>query len=510
MLLAALCAASMLCLAGVRTASAQDSAQAAAPYSSVQGLGQIYLPFVSDLDIQPRSCRLGVNVTHVSVNAFDLSVLRNGWYIDYGAQITRLNASVAAYVPIINLKQVGESGYSASPSGAALDAAIAANPGADWIIGNEPDRRYVQNDMAPKAYANAYHDLYAYIKARDPAARIFAGAIVQPTPLRLQYLDLVLRHYADTYGASMPVDGWAIHNFILNERSCAYYNDNSICWGADIPPGIDARDGLIIDSGDLDKTVDVAFFKEQIVRFRAWMANNGYRNAPLYVSEFGVLMPESYGFPPARVNDYMKKTFDYLLTARDSKLGYPADDNRLVQRLAWYSTKDTAFNGSLFESTTPGEPYKPPFVLTEMGKNFQAIAGTLSLNSDFRLLGVTQQASGVSSGNGVTMTLKAQVANAGNNLWGSGATVRFYLGDPAAGGVELGSTGKNLTGCGTTWSAEYVWANAPSSAQGQYIYARLLAPGVDTTARVQIAAAQSSGAQNDGAPAKRPPGKTNK
>lgn len=480
MVLAALCAASTLCVATARAASAQDSTPGPVLNSSAAALGQLYMPIVSDLAIEPRSCRLGVNVTHVSVNAFDFSVLRNGWYIDYGASTTPLNPSVAEYVPIINLKQVGESGYTASPSGAALDAAITANLGADWIIGNEPDRRYVQNDMTPAAYANAYHDLYAYIKGRDPAARIFAGAIVQPTPLRLQYLDLVLSHYAATYGAPLPADGWAIHNFILNERSCAYYGDLSICWGADIPPGINARDGLIIDSGDLDKTVDLAFFKEQIVRFRTWMADNGYRSLPLYVSEYGVLMPESYGFPPSRVNDYMNKTFDYMLNTRDSKLGYPADDNRLVQRLAWYSTKDTAFNGSLFESTTPGEPYTPPFVLTEMGKNYRAYADAAAVSSDMRLLGVTQQA------NGGTVTLKAQVANAGGNLWLAGATVRFYLGDPAAGGVELGSTSKYLAGCGATWTAEYVWNNAPASAQGQYVYARLLAPGVDTTARVQI------------------------
>ena len=128
----------------------------------------------------------------VPVSEFDLSQLRIGWYIDYKAHVTAPHPNGAAYVPVINLEQVGDSDYTSSPSESALDTAIADNPGADWIIGNEPDRRYYQNDMAPAAYAHAYHDLYYYIKSKDPTARIFAGAIVQPTPLRLQYLDKVL------------------------------------------------------------------------------------------------------------------------------------------------------------------------------------------------------------------------------------------------------------------------------------------------------------------------------
>jgi hypothetical protein len=371
-----------------------------------------------------------------------------------------------------------------------LDAAIADNPGADWIVGNEPDRRYYQNDMAPGAYAHAYHDLYYYVKSKDPKARIFAGAIVQPTPLRLQYLDEVLRQYWERYGEALPADGWAIHNFILNERSCGYYKDPAICWGADIPPGVEATDGLIITTDELQKTADVSFFKEQVFRFRQWMADKGYRNRPLYVSEFGILMPESYGFPPALVNNYMTETFDFLLNNTDGKLGYPADNNRLVQRLAWYSTVDPSFNGSLYESTT-NNPLSPPFELTAMGENFRAYADAISVSSDFKLLGVSQDAGVNLAGSaGVTLTLKATVANAGNNQWPATAAVRFYLGDPAAGGVELGSTNVQLSGCGNMSTAEFVWIDVPDSADGQYVYARLQAPGIDTQARVRVVIAQ--------------------
>ena len=259
--------------------------------------------------------------------------------------------------------------------------------------------------------------------------RIFAGAIVQPTPLRLEYLDEVLTNYWEMFGEALPADGWAIHNFILNERNCAYYEgDASLCWGADIPPGNDAHDGLVITVHELQKTADVPFFEAQVHRFRQWMADNGYRNRPLYISEFGILMPESYGFPPSLVTNYMTKTFDFLINTKDEKLGYAADDNRLVQRLSWYSTIDPSFNGSLFESTT-GSPLAPPFKLTSMGEHYRDYASAVPVSSAFKLLSFSQQVPvGITAGEGVTLTLKAAVGNSGNNQWPAGATVRFYLG----------------------------------------------------------------------------------
>ena len=316
-------------------------------------------------------CRFGVN-TGRPISEFAIGALRAGWYIDYGATSTPIFPNGAQYTPVIILRETSPGNYTSIPSGAALDAAIAANPGADWIIGNEPDRIEIQDDMLPDSYAHAYHDLYDTIKSQDPTARIFAGAIVQPTDLRLQYLDLVLQAYVSRYGDAMPVDGWAIHNFILNERSCKHYQDPNLCWGADIPPGIDAIDGLVIENtrDDLQKTIDINLFKQQIERFRRWMFARGYTNKPLYLSEYGILMPEDYGFPVDKVNAYMNDSFNYLLTKTDPQLGYFPDGNRLVQRFSWYSTIDINFNGSLFQHLVNGNPVDtPPFALSPFGQN---------------------------------------------------------------------------------------------------------------------------------------------
>ena len=471
--LAALCAASALTWSDARPVSAQAEGSS------------VYLPFTSQVPALAPLCRTGVNITRSTTTNFDLTDLRAGWYIDYRATAYATFANGAAHTPVITLAQVGEDGFTSSPSGAALDAAVAAQPGADWIIGNEPDRRYYQNDLVPRAYARAFHDVAQQIRAKDPTARLFAGAIVQPTPLRLQYLDLVLANYRELYGTALPADGWAIHNFILNERSCSHYNDPYICWGADIPPGISATDGLVIELDELQKTADVNFFKEQVVRFRQWMADNGYRNLPLYVSEYGILMPEDRGFPPALVNQYMNDTFDYLLSTTSDELGYAADDNRLVQRFAWYSTLDPSFNGSLFESTT-NNPLSPPFRRTVIGDNYAAYTSKLEPASEFKLLGLEQLPIPITDGSPISVTLRATLANAGNNQWPAAGRVQFYQGDPSAGGVPIGSTDVSLIGCGRTAAVDFVWANVPAEADGQPVYARLQAPGVDVQTSVQI------------------------
>ena len=59
-------------------------------------------------------------------------------------------------------------GFAYTPSGAALTNAIANNPGARWLIGNEPDRRTsIQDNVEPHIYAGAYHELYYLIKAHS-------------------------------------------------------------------------------------------------------------------------------------------------------------------------------------------------------------------------------------------------------------------------------------------------------------------------------------------------------
>ena len=419
-------------------------------------------------------CRYGVNVTGGSqvFAEHDLTQLRIGWYLNYEAQPTPNQPAGVRFVPVIRLSQVGANGYTYTPSGAALLSAIADSPGAVWLIGNEPDRRGPsQDDVEPHVYAAAYHELYGLIKATDPTARIFAGTIVQPTPLRLRYLDMVLTSYHQTFGQAMPVDGWSIHNFILNETSCSF--DPTNCWGADVPPGINEPFGEQIFFADPDGdgplgpnvslTANLERFKERIVRFRQWMMDRGYADKPLYLTEYGILMPPDISdengvpFDAARVSTFMTQTFDYMSTAKDPLLGYEADGYRLVQEWSWYSTNDDVFNGWLFDSTSKQ--------LTAVGQNFANYSAAVAISNDlfpWRL--ATNPAAPFTQGGPVAVQLRATIANSGNPAVPAGpVVVRFYRGDPAQGGAQIGGDQTvSLVGCGATAVAGVTWNNAPA------------------------------------------------
>ena len=216
---------------------------------------------------------------------------------------------------------------------------LTAHPGSFWLVGNEPDVIW-QDNATPEEYARAYHEIYTFIKERDPSARVGAGGIALPTPLRLAYLDEVLRIYRETYDEELPADLWSIHLFILREERDS--------WGIDIPPGMDATSGELYEIEDHG---NIELVKQYVVAFRRWMAANGYADKPLAVTEFGILLPEDYGFPPEFVQDYLRQTYDYFLTTTGED-GLAADDGRLVQVAFWYSLFDEGAypTGNLYDA----------------------------------------------------------------------------------------------------------------------------------------------------------------
>lgn len=425
-------------------------------------------------------CRLGING---NINPYPLKPLRLGWFLDYGAASASRPREMLSYFPMLRLEQIGSSYiYKLDVKGDAitasqLQAQVAARPGAYWFIGNEPDRIIFQDDLEPQVYAKAYHDLYQLIKTQDPTARIVAGAIVQPTPVRLQYLDLVLNSYSQQFGVAMPVDAWAFHNFILNEASCSYYQDkvppeelSQVCWGADIPPGVNASEGMRIT---VQQNGDFNIFKEQVRRFRQWMADRGYRNTPAFLSEFGILMPEYYypEFPPSVVNQYMNDTFAFLLNEKDANIGYPGDENRLVQRFAWYSMDDKVdHNGFLFD--------KDMRTRTSMGDNFVNYAMSIPDTVDFLPMSVSVVGTQPGTGGNKNVTLAATIANDGNLAEHTTSTVRFYNGNPNSGGVAIGTDEVSLQGCGESEVATIQWSGV---APGNYtIFVELeTTPGIE-------------------------------
>lgn len=294
--------------------------------------------------------RLGVGAASLPVTVDLADRLGFGWYVDWRARKDAFRSTTVEYVPMIRLRD----GH-ADPGGDELAATVAANPGALWLIGNEPDVRW-QDGITADTYARLYHDLYASLKGLDPTCQVAAGGVSQPTPMRLAYLDLVLKAYEEQYGEPMPVDVWNVHNFVLREERDG--------WGVDIPPGMTEQVGVLREIAEHD---DVRIFQQQIVEMRRWMKERGEQDKPLIVSEFGILMPEDYGFPPERVARFLLDTFSFFRTAVDPDIGYAADGNRLVQRWCWYSLADTVYPTANLVSLDSGE-------LTMIGGAFRTYA----------------------------------------------------------------------------------------------------------------------------------------
>jgi len=298
--------------------------------------------------------RLGVGVPLGQITDYDWGDGLPGWYLNWR---TELNPQRPAGIRFAQMVHIFEDEY--LPPLARIQAIAADNPGSLWLIGNEPDVAW-QDNTTPEQYAETYGILYPAIKQADPTAQVAIGGVSQPTPLRLDYLDRVLAAYQNQYGNPMPVDIWNVHAFILREEADS--------WGVGIPPGMDATQGTLYEIPD---HTDMAIFQKQLVDFRRWMAAHGFRDKPLVVSEYGVLMPDTYGFPPDVVSQFMLDTFDFMLTARDPEIGYALDDNRLVQAFCWYSTADTRYpTPNLFDPETRA--------VTPLGEVFQAYAAGIA------------------------------------------------------------------------------------------------------------------------------------
>ncbi len=287
---------------------------------------------------QPASCqplpapnaRFGINVTRdgaKEITDYDVAQLHVGWYLDYTWHVDPPRPNGMTYVPMIR-RWREDAAWQAQ-----LTTAITANPGSLWILGNEPDHR-AQDNRTPSDYAIFYHTAYAFLKEKDPTSRIAIAAVTQPTPLRLRYLEMVLDAYTVRYGEPMPIDVWTVHAYILPENAG---------WGVGIPPGMDAfanegRIYTIAEHGSLE------IFATQLRAFRRWMAQQGYGDKPLLVTEFGILFPPDYGYPDATVSAFMRESMTWLQQATDRQTGYAADADRLVQGWAWFSMNYYAYD----------------------------------------------------------------------------------------------------------------------------------------------------------------------
>lgn len=356
---------------------------------------------------------------------------------------------------------------------AKLPAALAANPGEVWLVGNEPDTNFdCQDSLTAEKYAERFYAIANLIRSADPTARIGFGSIVQPTSIRLRYLDRTWNRLVQLTGnstrASSLIDIWSIHSFILNEWP-------SYGWGTGVPPGFenDFADA-VKNQNNWALTYDINAFKPRIESFRNWMNGKGERNKPLWITEYGSLLPpiDPPGGPDyvnvtdAQTAAYMTATFDTMLSATSATTGLSSDGNRLVQRWFWVSLSNRryTYGGTLFDplSTPAGN-------ITPVGTAWVNYVGTKTFRFDYSIRGVSIIPTiPANISNPWSFKVYAFLQNLGEANDPDGVTVSLYAGDPAAGGVLVDtSTTPVFFGCGGRQMVSFDWTNVTPPANPQ-------------------------------------------
>ncbi len=380
------------------------------------------------------ACRFGVASVGTS-EGYDIAGLGVGSYLDWGA-VT--NPSLPKGVEYIRVLRVRDDLYPETLAN--LPGWVEANPGGVWMVGNEPDTFYEGQDaLWPEIYADRYYKLARIIRRLDPTALIGFGTIVQPTPIRIHYMQRAWNQLAADAGgtgeASRLIDIWSIHAFILNEQ-CGN-------WGTGIPPGFFCTDPDAVRITDFDDTHDIAIFEPRIAAFRGWMAEIGERAKPLWITEYGSLFPPvNQPDPPYyyEVSDeltaaFMVDTFNYMLSASDAATGMPADGDQLVQRWYWYSLNDHRYHygGSLYNPDYPlyGD------LITLVGNSFINYQADHLVPVDLYPINLT--ISPISYGPGRTTVNYRMEMEIGNSLFNDAtcAQVSVYDGEPGNGGALI-------------------------------------------------------------------------
>jgi len=474
--------AALLAVAALQLVGNAQGIAAHRPHPLAQSASFAEVAAHLDPDPPAPNCRYGAST--LSPGQLDwLRVLGAGWYSDFSAHAPPpAVTSQFAQVLFVRQKRVGctyfdEFTISPPLTDSGLGAVVAAQPGAVWLVGNEPDRGpnpegpncsgLAQDDTYPEVYARAYHDAYIFIKGRDPSAQIANAGLVEVTPGRLQYLDKVWEAYRQRYGTTMPVDVWNMHLYILPEALPDGQPNGiaNIALGTDPALAIRESGGNPANCGDpryycWAQHDSLTAFAGQVTAMRTWMKQRGQQNKPLILSEYSILYPftnfndpvnpttcflqDEYGkcFTQARVTRFMNDTFEYLESAVDPSLGYAPDQYRLIQQWMWFSvnTQAVGYVSNLVTNDLQS--------LTQPGRAFQSAVASHPTYVNLRLAPVSPVTAVLPAGSeATTVTLVARVANSGGRAVDAPFSVGFYADAALAQPIGSAVVAPALGGC---------------------------------------------------------------
>ena len=449
-------------------------------------------------EIVTGNCRYGVYATSFPGVPW-LSTLGSGWYVTYNPTPPSQNPGNGAEF-VYTLRMAGGV---FNPPLSTIDDDLVNNPGALYLVGNEMEVNFPTSGdkTTPWDYAAAYKQAYDYIKQADPTARVAVGAMSMATPLRLDYMSEVWDAYLDLYGVNMPVDVWNVHIYILSERYLGsvvehwahfpmghdqYYSNYAASLNAYLLRGKEFSDGstasLCWDTSDniycLAEHDSPEIIKDQIVAFRQWMKDHGQQNKPLILSEIALLHDASTWdengnqFFEPRVSNFLGNVYGYLESeaAKDASLGYPADENRLVQQWSWFSLNvDPGWQGRLANLLVDDHTSYPDGdinALTSVGLTHRNWVLNNASPSSFDLqAGTATNVETEAGSNGFgSAELEVSFRNNGTKTTNQSYDVTFYKDAALTQPIATQTFSDGLSGCAwgyDTYKATAVWENIP-------------------------------------------------
>jgi len=261
-------------------------------------------------DGQPFSTPFGVGMPEETpVTAAQLDALGPVWYLDWRWDTPVLEGHERLYV--IRCWEVKQ-------DQGAIPSAMRASGSAWWSLGNEPNDPY-QDNVSPEEYAELYHTFETWAQSARRCHILPAGI----ANADWQWAEAFREAFREKYGRYPRVDGWNIHNYILE-------------------PGLDPY--------------DVGEFQRRILAFHRWMESIGDGQKPLFLTEFGVLYGDGCCGrpvdPPEKIQSFMRRATRWLI------------DSEIVTCWAWFSTYFDLYNGDLM--TKEGD-------LTDLGVTYREL-----------------------------------------------------------------------------------------------------------------------------------------
>ncbi len=298
----------------------------------------------------------------------------------------------------------------------------------------------------------------------------------------------------------MPVDVWTFHAYIFAERNEDYDHPDggkpvfaSVANGTD--PALAMKNPIWVrpleerlalcqreDYWCVYEHDNVDLFKQQVIAMRTWMKANGYQNTPLLLTEWSLLHPyrikpngvceiqDEYGncFTPARVTRFMEETVQYMESAADPNLGYPLDNNRLVQQWAWFLLDDMDLgdfiegNPSLLVNPANGQ-------LTQMGRKYRDLIQQSTTQPNLVIDAVLADMVDTDSESGKAVArLRVRIRNNGNTPTTAPFEVKFFSNSGLTQEIGRATVPAGLDGCAVNdVVAEVEWEDLP---RGVYRY----------------------------------------